>query len=356
MSQVVTQLAYSNAPGAIALPDTYTDAYSDTDRRKLVRIVEWLNATRTAPDAEGRWTQARLAKAAGVKGSTFSQVLTGRYPSSPTVWLDNAGDAIARHQVREREQVRPVPYVHTSVHKRVRTVCNRAFKQRAFGVVAGAVGVGKTRALKHYAERESGVYYVRAMHSMSVSVLLDELVTLTGATVHKTGRHGRGTQPERLAGVKRALDGRDALLILDEADHASDGALETLRYLSDEARVGVVLAGNASLKYLLADTAGKFGQITSRIVFRGPLINAISETDAHAITRAAFAAYGDAEPGEEILDACWQVCEGSARVLGAALIPALRDFVLRKNLPLTAKLVYACASDVLGFHAQRRAS
>jgi len=341
-------------PDSLDIPDDWSEAYTDEDKRRAVRIIEWVNASQLAESAADRWSQARLAKAAGLGQALLNQLIRGRYPSSPTAHLGRVVSTIERQETRRELAIVPVPIVETTVSKRVAAICRRAHHYRSFGVVAGEVGVGKTCALKLYAQANAGVYYVRALHGMTISVLLDELVEAVGANVYKSAGSRRGTQAERLAAVRRKLTGQDALLILDEAKRVNAGTLETLRDLRDLAGVGVVLAGTPVLYHMLRDVHGRFGQISSRIIFWPPTMNAITEPDSHAITRAGLEAFGYGEPSATILDACWQACEGSARVLAENLLPALRDYVLRKGIALSAEVVYQAAEEILGYSRRDR--
>ncbi|MCC7413336.1 MAG: AAA family ATPase [Gammaproteobacteria bacterium] len=341
-------------PDSLDIPAEFADVYSDEDKRHVVRIIEWLNASQLAEHERERWSQARLAKAAGLNQGTLNQLIRGRYPSAPAAHLGRLLSTIERQETRRELAIVPVPIVATTVHKRVAAICRRAHHYRSFGVVAGEVGVGKTCALRAYASSTAGVYYVRALHAMTISVLLDELVEVTAAPVYKSAGSRRGTQAERLAAVRRRLTGQDALLILDEANRVNAGTLETLRDLRDLAGVGVVLAGTPVLYHMLRDVHGRFGQISSRIIFWPPTMNAITEGDAHTITRAAFEAFGHEEPSATILDACWQACEGSARVLAENLLPALRDYVLRKGIALSPEVVFQAAEEILGYSRRGR--
>lgn len=343
-----------HTPDSLDIPPEWSESYTDEDKRRAVRIIEWVNASQLAERASDRWSQARLAKAAGLGQALLNQLIRGRYPSSPTAHLARVVSTIERQETRRDLAIVPVPIVETTVHKRVAAICARAHHYRSFGVVAGEVGVGKTCALRAYAEANAGVYYVRALHAMTISVLLDELVEVTAATPYKSPGSRRGTQAERLAAVRRRLTGQDALLILDEANRVNAGTLETLRDLRDLAGVGVVLAGTPVLYHMLRDVHGRFGQISSRIIFWPPTMNAITEADAHTITRAAFEAFGHEAPSAAILDACWQACEGSARVLAENLLPALRDYVLRKGIALSPEVVFQAAEEILGYSRRDR--
>ena len=117
--------------------------------------------------------------------------------------------------------------------------------------------------------------------------------------------------------------------------------------------IGVVLAGTEKLKPLIMDPQGRFGQISSRVGFWPPVIKGITPDDSEALAMAALSDI-DVELSEEVLDAFWQMCDGSARVLVSALIPGIKDYGLKKKKELTPELIYKVGQNLLGFKKTRR--
>lgn len=325
-------------------PKEWSTAYVEEDRSHTCLVIDFLNDPRIR--AEG-WTQRTLARRAGVSQPTVAQVLRGKYPSSPSGHLKKILEVMSREIARREGGVADMPFVETSVHRLVLAACHRASLYRAFAVVSAYVGTGKTESLRHYAASHPNTIMVEATPSMSASVMLTELVAATAATVAKAKDSHQGTKASRMAGVVQALKDTETLIVLDEAETASPEALEYLRRISDRCRVGVVLTGTERLRPLVRDPRGRFGQVSSRVVFWPPVIRAITEQDCEALTRAGLG--GEVELADEALDAFWQMCDGSARVLCNALIPGVRDYGLRKGHVLTADLVFRVGQDVLGF-------
>lgn len=348
----MTGKAIVHIKSAIDPPATWHSAYTDTDRAGVLEIVTWLNDGQVhEPGYANTRTQKKLARAAKIDHSTLNTVLRGRYVSPPGKFIAKALDVIRRWDLREDEGVSDTPFVETSVYRLAAAACHRAHLYRNFAVVSACVGTGKTRAVKHYAAHNANVILIEATPDMNAGVLLGELVPLTGAVVHKANKHSGGTKSERMAAVIRALKGTDSLLILDEAETVSTQTLEYVRRISDKAGIGVVLSGTEKLQPLLRDPLGRFGQISSRVGFWPPVVRAITEEDAHAIARAALS---DQALDDEVLDAFWQMCDGSARVLAASLIPGVTDYGLKKGKPLTSELVLKVGQDVLGFKTKRK--
>lgn len=336
----------ATAPELGATTDTERATYTPQDQALVRQVLAALD------EARGRgWTRTSLARAAGLSASAANQVLAGKYTASPTRILQRLLAAAEAMRESAAPVVDGTPYVETSVHRAVWAACKRARTYRNFAVVSAFVGTGKTSAIREYVRQHPDTVLIEAMPGMTASVLLDALVEESGAVVRTAGRYTGGTLAERMRAVVRTLRNSGRLVILDEAETTTVATLEHVRRIRDLAEVGVVLAGTERLRPMLQDPRGRFGQISSRVGFWPPVIKAITESDAHALTLAALEADG-LEPDAAVLDAFWQACGGSARVLCEGVIPGVRDYGLAAGRPLTADLVYRVAQDLLGFRAR----
>lgn len=340
-------------PSRIKRPTTWNEVYTDSDKEMVNKIFDFLED----PDnTAAGWNQTQLGKRANVNLGTLNQELQGKYPSPPTKHLKACCDVIDLQRQRQRDNIVEMPYVETSVHRAMFAACKRARMYRNFSVVSAFVGTGKTKVAKRYAEKHSNVILLEALPGLSALVLLDTLVRLTNANVKKTHRSSRGTKDQMFDAIVNTLKGTDTLLIVDEAETLTEQSLEFIRRLRDLAGIGVVLTGTERLYPLVRDPRGQFGQISSRVGFWPPAITSITEKDAEELVRAAFAGDGVHDQlTPDVLDALWQVCDGSARVLCEAIIPGVRDYGLRKGAALSPELVFKVGTDVLGFRIRRRA-
>lgn len=316
--------------GTGALDDTPARThYTPQDLDKAASVVQWLR--------ERGQSRAWLSKKARISSSTVSQVLSGKYPSSPSGYLDQM---LAILQVETERLGDGTPgYVEGSVHKLVNVVCDRTRRHANFGVLCGRVGVGKTRTLKEYRKRKPQTLLIEANPSMTAGSLLIELLDQLGGAVPPG-------LDRKFHAITRALAGTNYLLIADEAEKLSGTALEYLRRIRDKAGIGVVLSGTEKLHAMLKPEVGQFDQIRSRVSMWPATIQSITRDDADDMVREALGTDVEGEIPDDVLDALWVYCAGSARVLMESLVPALRDYGLGKN-PLSAKLVEAIASQVL---------
>ncbi|MBL1321531.1 MAG: AAA family ATPase [Methylophaga sp.] len=323
----------------IEYPEKWHDSYTHRNRQDVLNAIDWMN--------KHQRSQAKLAKACHVSATTFNNIIKGSYPSQPLHHIRKIMDAIKLSDQRQKEGVHDCPFVETSVYRTVIAACKRAHLYRNFSVVSAFVGTGKTRGLKQYAADNSNVILLEATPDMNAGVLVSELVDKTNAIVHKSNRYAVGTKAEKVVAVVNVLRNTDSLIILDEAETVCTATLEYLRRISDKANIGVVLAGTERLKPLIKDPRGRFGQISSRVGFWPPVIQGITEDDAAALSAAAF---GDNEAlSDDVLNALWQMCDGSARVLVSALIPGVKDYGLKKGSELSPELIIEVGQKVLGF-------
>lgn len=349
----MTDARTQHTQSLVEVPTSWGEKYTEEDKEKATRIVNWLrDGQEHEPGFEHQRSQTKLSKAANIKATTLNTVIAGKYPSSPTKWLDTALDTIRMQMQRETQYRTTTPFVETSVYRTVLAACKRAHTYRNFAVVAAYVGTGKTTAVKQYAETHSNVFLIEATPDMNAGVLVNELVELLKADVHKANKYSEGTKAEKMRGIINRLKGTDSLIILDEAETVSTQTLEYIRRISDNAGIGVVLSGTEKLKPMIRDPRGRFGQISSRVSFWPKVITSITEKDVEMISHSAMQ-YDGVALTPEVLDAFWQMCEGSARVLANNLIPGVRDYGLRKGLELTPELIFKVGQELLGF--KRRA-
>lgn len=328
-------------------PRQWPAHYTEDDRQAIDIIYDALNAEGSA------WTISSLARKSGVSVASLHMALHGQYAATPAHVLKKALDALEIKPANAPSTPRSeMPIVETTIYRMVVAACHRARVYRNFAVVSAFVGAGKTRAARRYAELNPGTIIIDAIPEMTSSVLLDHLVEATHATVYSARGYTKGTKAARMDAVLRTLRGQDVLLVLDEAETTTPGCLEYVRRLRDLAGIGVVLMGTEKLEPMVRDAAGRFGQISSRVGYWASA-NAIRPQDAHALTSRAFMGEG-VELTTEVLDAFWQACDGSARVLCEGIIPGVRDYGLKKGLPLTPALVHEVTYKILGYHNRKR--
>lgn len=302
-------------------------AYTPQDVSKSETVKKWLE--------DRKKSRAWLSKKADIPSGTLSQILSGKYVSSPTRQLNRMLEVLDVEGERLKDGT--PGYVRGSVHKLMGVVCDRTRKHQNFGVITGYVGVGKSRFCTEYRETNQMTLLVEVSPNMTPGVLMTELLEqLNNAVPNGLDRKFRE--------LVRVLKGTNYLIVADEAEKMSSSALEHLRRLRDMAQVGVVLVGTEKLTSLIKPQHGQFDQVRSRVGMWPETIQRISRDDADDMVRAALAEAG--ELADEVLDSLWAYCDGSARVLNENLIPAIKDYGMG-SLPLSSSMIEKIAARVL---------
>lgn len=318
------------------MPTEWGEKYTDQDKEDIEFIVSWCNTHRKSMT----W----LAAAASVNRTTAHQVLKGLYDGNVHHYCKKMASAL--QQIEARRNVKESPFIESSVTQIVNAACNRARKYQSFAVITAEVGTGKTRSLKEYCAAHEHTVMIEADPIMSPTALLEDLVVAFKVQYERAGYLSREKKFKLLV---ENLKGRSALIILDEAETVNPVTLEHLRRIRDKTGIGIVLAGTPKLRGLIAPEGGQFDQIRSRTCFMPPAIRAITLEDATAVIVGSFEDQGDVDSAT--IKAIWHHCQGSMRMLVEDLIPAIRDYGLKKH-KLSADLVHAVARDVLSLSEQ----
>lgn len=190
------------------------------------------------------------------------------------------------------------------------------------GTVVGAAGVGKSTALKFFAEENPGTVYC-AMNPAEASMrhaLVRIAKAIDPATSHNMSvARAYGKICDLIEWGKEW--GKAEMLLIDEAQLLNDKTLDTLRCIHDQTEVPIVFAGNRNLRERIsADSDAAFAQFASRVADRVD-IAATTENDVEAL--AAHYGIADAKALEWLRERC-------ARTYGlrtmAQLLPVARDF------------------------------
>lgn len=172
--------------------------------------------------------------------------------------------------------------------------------------IAGVPGVGKSRALRHYAQTWHNVWLAEMSEDAKAPVpMLEEI----GAAV------GMPPLPRDAARMRRMiverLRGTGGVLLVDEAQHLTREAREVLRKIADSAEIGMVWAGDKEL----ITSMKPLPQIWSRIG-KWQVINGPATADVTALC-AAFGVDGD-----DNLALCQELAEQTCGV--RSVVKALR--------------------------------
>ncbi|WP_439596491.1 AAA family ATPase [Falsiroseomonas sp.] len=208
-----------------------------------------------------------IAREIGMPYGTFSSWIGGTYAGRSDLKAADAQKWLRTRSVRQETQ-RLMPeeprFVVTPTSQDLMVAFQHAQHMPDFAVVVGNPGVGKSTAACQYTRTTPNVFKVVAHPTLSSPRALMEELSLVmnsyqGGSLHRVMR-----------GLVAKLRGRNALIMIDEAQHLTSHALDQLRSIHDAAEVGVVLLGNPTVNGRLEGTGrtGEFAQLTSRVGLR----------------------------------------------------------------------------------------
>lgn len=211
------------------------------------------------------WTE--LGKRVGVPAGTLSQFGAGSYAGDN----QRIADQIFRYQQQRASQAAfqgrtpDLPtFFSTPTTNEIMTILSYGQRGRMVAIAGGA-GLSKTSALRHYRDSVANVWIATMRPSTAgVMNMLQEILASLGM------RDVVGP-PNKLAKmIIEKVRATGGLIVLDDAQHLTEKALEELRSLHDETGIGIALVGNLPLLARLEGGSRKdaFAQLFSRIGMR----------------------------------------------------------------------------------------
>lgn len=281
-------------------------------------------------DRQG-WTKKRFAEECDVPEGTFGPWLGGAYQG------DNEKPAakVYRFLSARKEQAQmaaSIPakpaFQQTPTATRIWAALEHAQVFGDLAVVGVAAGCGKTETIKHFRANRPRVWV--ATMKPSTTGVPNALIAVLGAM---GDMDARGT-PQALSRRVAAKATAGSLLVIDEAQHLSQKAVDELRSIQDETDCGLVFSGDESVFSLFDGTRRTaFAQYHSRIGWRVRISrpdpkDAPILAQAHGITDAP------------LVKLCSEIAfkPGALRGLTKTLLLARRHAAMADQ-PLTATLI-----------------
>ncbi|MGX2951644.1 AAA family ATPase [Ursidibacter sp. B-7004-1] len=297
---------------------------------------------------ETGYTQARIAKEAGLNSGALSAYLSGNYKGNLEDIEAKMVAYFERLAYKLQEYVEAPSFIETRTATQIFNTLRFAQNANVLALIHGASGVGKTQAAREFRRRYNNVWVVTASPSRSsLSEMLYEIALEVGIS---DAPRRKGTLA-RL--ITRKIKDTAGLLIVDEADHLPYEALEELRLLQEEitnesrigAGVGLVLIGNDKVYTRMKggiNPTHEYGRLWSRNAKR----TSIQKTK-QADTKAVAEAWGLGD-NQEALDVMQRITEtgGGLRILTHTL--RLAAIVAKdRNIPLNVELIQLARKDLL---------
>lgn len=228
----------------------------------------------------------------------YSRTAVSKYAS--VAYMNPVGvERAVRAWFRKQDRLAADTFVPTVVARMISEACQYAVAENEMVVVYGPPGVGKTTGVRRFlaAQAKAGdanFVFVTANPTTSYAVLLrriaDEMGLNSGFAAPILGE-------KLVAALKRSPH----LIVVDDASFLHLRALETLRYLHDQAAAGIVLVGTRALMLRLLGASGRLGeelaQFYERVGLRVELPPSLAKAELAAIARAHDPSLTEAEVG-----------------------------------------------------------
>lgn len=242
--------------------------------RKIYTEDELAELLRKARDVTKLYSsQAKAAVDAGIAESTFSAFLNGTYAGKKEAVAAKVDMWLATREEKAKistAAMADIPFQRTSPADAILSMCMFAAVARTFNAVVDRPGIGKTRALQHFADNTPRTWLVTMSPSTS------GVVTMLKA-ICRTMRLTEKSTTDLSWAIGTALKDGGTLLI-DEAQFLTLPAVEELRIIRDLYKCGVVVAGNERLAALIkGDAKTSTAQVRSRLGMR--YLNQLGNTD-----------------------------------------------------------------------------
>ena len=285
-----------------------------------------------SPEEGKKISQTKAAQALGYSSGVISAYKSQTYNGDVNT-LEKKIDAWLKRETRRLDRL-DVPVAETSTMEKVRRAITLAQDEGDIAVIIGESGTGKTTALRQYAKESHSALLIEVDPSFSKVTLMAEIARALGVDP-------KGGQTIVVERVIEAMTGRDAVLIIDEADYLSDSALELLRrVINDKSRTGVVLVGLPRLEFKIRNLRNDHQQLQSRIGVMAKL-SKLQRSDAEKIITGVWE-----NIDKDIMDAIIQTSNGSTRTLVKLMGRVHQTMGINKSDKLTVEIITE-ASEML---------
>ena len=240
-----------------------------------------LNARRLLLEfiANNNKPQSKIAREMGVSTATLSQFLSESYPGDNSEVARKALQLLEIGEARKNLIRSPSVNLSVSNTERILTEVKMAHIDNDILLVYGPAGCSKTTALKYYAEKVNGAVYVEADATTGSQ---RAIITLILEALGESTTRASTAQMMRM--IISKVKGTNQLIIVDEAQHLTERAFDTLRAINDKGEIGIVFSGNPGiLKRMFGRLEQEFDQVYSRVGGFCELYNRYSLEDIDGI-------------------------------------------------------------------------
>ena len=251
-------------------------------------------------------SQKDLAKKLDYSQAAVNTYLNNKYDGNLEEFEGTLAKFLSMYKERKTHKKVHLNFVKTTVASKLFTVAQVCQLNSEIGLCTGASGLGKTTAIREYAQKFSGVIVIDPDENITIRTLLK----LIGNALRLKMSNNTSCQEFTEKLVDR-LKGSDYLIIIDEAENIDSSCFRTLRKIHDRCdfTCGLLFVGTERLASNLARMQGEFSYVTNRLGYIENLDNLTFE-DSQKLVNQIFP---DTEI--EIQQTFYKLCKSNARLL-----------------------------------------
>lgn len=203
-----------------------------------------------------------ICKGIGISSSTLSAYMNKAYDGN----LEKLNGSIQTFLEREAERAdkwRDV-IVETSLMQQIQKILKLSHAMRKMCLIYGPAGIGKTKSAEAYMRKTHGVRMITI--SPDVKSISGVIFMLYNSLF---GKQTTLTVYQSRIAIENKLKDSDAMIIIDDADHLTNAALEVVRRIHDLTNIAIAIIGTEQIIDRLRHPAS--GKILARMSSRLPI-------------------------------------------------------------------------------------
>ncbi len=248
----------------VGVPKGWTEPDNEPDVGEE-ELTGWRIATKRLRDIATRQSlsMAQVSRLSDIPAPTLSLWYDGSYRplGKQTLRLVKWLDAYEESQKVELQLRKAPTFLPTPTSQEIEKTLFIAQMLPDLVLITLGPGMGKTETARHYERTRPSAYLVTMRPTTSsTNAMLSEIAESLDIPERNTVRR------DRAIGAKLKRNGRQTLLMVDEAQNLTDSAVDQLRHFLDQYECGIALLGNNELytRFGKGEPREGYGQIHRR--------------------------------------------------------------------------------------------